>query len=72
MGKRYTGHPSQIRNAEALIRAEIETYGQWVNGECYGYTVTYADGEVDSCGGFIGWDSVKEAAEYAASISERG
>ena len=56
-----------------------ETYGQWANGECYGYRVIKArrfeDGEIcrdedegeeiDSCYGFIGYDGVEEALQEA-------
>jgi hypothetical protein len=66
MLKRYTGHATQVRKVEQAIAAEVELYGQWVNGETYGYTVTYPDGEQDSCGGYVGYDAVKEAAEQAA------
>ena len=63
MGKRYTGHPSQYKRAAEFIRAEVELYGQYVNGECYAYVVEDAEGEVvDSCGGYIGWDAVTDAA----------
>jgi len=70
VGKRYVGRPSQYKRAAELIRAEVETYGQYVNGECYGYVIEDADGEViDSCGGYIGFDAVTEAAnEYIGSI----
>lgn len=50
------------------LEDEVETLSQWCNGECFRYTITDKEGEeLDSCSGFIGLDSVKEAAnEYAA------
>lgn len=55
-----------IANAVSVLKSEIEEYGMYVNGECYGYTVKDADGnELDSCWGFIG-DYVRTAATEAA------
>jgi len=66
-GKRYVGRPAQYAKAQKLIETEVSVYGQWVNGECYGFVITDEHGyTVDSCGGFIGMDSVIEAAKYAA------
>jgi hypothetical protein len=54
--------------AEKVLRAEVETFGEFVGGECYGYVVEDPDGEeVDACWGFIGFDSVKQAAREAAA-----
>ena len=40
--------------AENLLRSEVETYDQYLRGECYGYQL-YEDGEeIDSCWGFLG------------------
>jgi hypothetical protein len=57
-----------LAQAEKVLKAEIEEYGQYVNGACYGYIVTDADGEqLDSCWGFIGskwaWESGEQAAD---------
>jgi hypothetical protein len=63
VGKRYVGRPSQYKRAAELIEAEVRLYGQYVNGECYAYSIEDADGEfVDSCGGYIGYEAVTEAA----------
>ena len=68
MGRKYTGHASQYAKAQQAIETEVELYGQYVNGETYGYRVVGSDGiEIDQCGGFVGWDAVKEAATGAAS-----
>lgn len=69
-GKRYVGRPSQYKRAAELIQTEVEVYGKYVNGECYAYVIEDADGEIiDSCGGYIGFDAVTEAAtEYIDSL----
>jgi hypothetical protein len=76
-GARRIG-PALRRSVEAQLSAEVETYGQWANGDCYGYRILDADGaETDaSCWGFIGdpQDSflIAEARdEIDAMIAER-
>ena len=50
-----------------VLKAEVETYGQWANGEVYGFIVKDTEGEeVDSCWGIIGREYVREAATEAA------
>ena len=34
-----------------VIKSELKTYEEWVNGECYGYVIPELD---DSCWGYIG------------------
>lgn len=37
-------------------------YGEWANGECYGYVVKDSEGnEIDSCYGYVGIDNVTSA-----------
>jgi hypothetical protein len=51
---------------EALT-GEVAEYDSWARGDCYGYTITDANGEeVDSRWGFIGHDYAVEAATEAA------
>jgi hypothetical protein len=69
-----------LTNAEAMIEYEVREFGQWANGEVYGYVVERAhcdaadcphDEEVESCWGFIG-DSdyaMSEGKEVAASFA---
>ena len=48
------------------MKAEIETYSHWCNGECYGFVLSKLskcdkcdqsnDKEIDSCYGFYGWN----------------
>lgn len=61
-----------------FARQACALYTTWGNGECYGYRVAVGpadeddpDGaeEVDSCWGFVGWDSVVEAAREAAETA---
>lgn len=57
------------RNSKRFEYAKsvAETYTSWANGDCWGYVLKDADGEhLDSCFGFIGMDSVEEAAREAA------
>lgn len=57
------------RNAKRLewCKNIAEEYGQWMNGECYGYVIEDEDGEqLDSCWGYIGLDYAKEEANSAA------
>ena len=40
--------------AENRLHSEVETYDQYLRGECYGFQL-YEDGEeIDSCWGFLG------------------
>jgi len=51
-----------------ILTVEVEEYGRYVNGECYGYVIEDANGEtLDSCWGFIGYEYVCEAAKEAAA-----
>lgn len=59
--------------AETVLAAEVEEYGRWCNGECYGYVVwdpIEPDEQLDSCWGFIGdeyaWEAAIEAANHEA------
>lgn len=50
-----------------VLRSEIEEYGKYVNGECYGYVLKDVDGEtVDSCWGYIGYEYVQQEAKSQA------
>lgn len=40
----------------------LSAYNDWINGACYGYTLTDEQGgDVDSCSGFIGSDGIFES-----------
>lgn len=61
--------PKRHRELEALARSIVQEYGQWLNGECYGYIakkidpITGEELDIDSCFGFIG-DQIKEGIKY--------
>ena len=51
------------KQIESYLKAQVETYDQYISGEVYGYIVRDLDGEsVDSCWGFY----TKELAETEA------
>jgi hypothetical protein len=46
---------------EKIIKAELETFNKYANGECYAFTLYDKDGEViDSCGGFYDIEDIRE------------
>lgn len=46
---------------ERVVRGELETYSQWVNGAVYRFLLRGDDGEVeDICAGFYGVEDIKE------------
>ena len=50
--------PKSFDERAAVVRRILETYSNWCNGHCYGYTL---DGE--SCGGFYDMDDLCEAVK---------
>jgi hypothetical protein len=66
-GTDWTGSEEQLQRARELITGDVRDYSMYLGGEVYGYVVTDTDGEVmDSSGGFLGWDAVREAASEMA------
>ena len=62
-------HYSEERVREALA-GEIESFGQYLAGDVYGYIVE-ADGEqVDSCWGFYGQEGIEDAISQGISAAE--
>jgi len=58
------GKENWRERAEACLKAEVETYDQYLRGDVWCYTITDADGEiVDSCCGFYGSDYAEAEAE---------
>jgi hypothetical protein len=54
-GTNWTGSKADMTRAHELMADDVEVYGQWANGECYGYTIEDASGEeVDASWGFYG------------------
>lgn len=53
-----------IEKISEYFKIELNIYCQYLNGECYGFEINTEDGEtLDSCYGYIGMDSVIEAAK---------
>lgn len=54
--------------AERCLRAEVETYDQYLTGDVYGFTITNpkTGEELDSCWGFYGLEYVQEEANSIA------
>jgi hypothetical protein len=50
------------KDFERQIRAELEEYNKYANGEVYDYILYDKDGEqIDSCGGFYSLDEIKDS-----------
>jgi hypothetical protein len=50
-----------------VLRADVETYSQYVSGDVWGFVIEDAEGEeVDSCWGIYGMGSCKEEARAFA------
>lgn len=63
-GKRLT--KDVIEKAEGCIRAETETYDQYLRGEVYGYVIEDEEGEqVVSCWGFYGLEYALQEGQDA-------
>lgn len=66
-GAEWTGSDEDRAQAAAMIKADVELYGSYVNGECYWYRVLDWDGEeMEASHGFIGWEHAEAAATEAA------
>lgn len=67
----YTGSEEDQEQARNLITSDVEVYGQYLNGEVYGYTITDTDGEVmDSLWGMYGYEYAENEARAAAKALE--
>lgn len=56
---------------EKQLRAEVDTYAEYLRGEVYCYTVTGPDGEhIDSCGGFLG--DLEDVTAQANEAAQQG
>jgi len=67
-GQPWTGSEADREQAYRLITGDVETYGQYVNGEVYGYTITDPiDGEeVEACWGIYGYSEAEDEAKQVA------
>jgi hypothetical protein len=51
-----------------VLRSEVETYDQWLQGDVYGFVIEDAEGEhLDSCWGFFGVEDCLEAAKESSN-----
>lgn len=51
---------------ESYMLQDVEMYNSYLQGNVYGYTITYPNGEIDSCGGF--YCDLDEVIEEAKSL----
>jgi len=65
------GSPRDYGTLSEMARAEVEQYGQYINGEVYGYRIVDPNGELvddddlyECAWGYIGWEAVAEAATF--------
>lgn len=65
--------PQTRKKALDLLRAEVETFDQYLTGDVWGYTITddETDEVLDSCWGFYGYDYAKEQAEEALEYQRK-
>lgn len=48
------------KQVEDALRAEVEVYSAYIQGDVYRYIVYRGDGEfIDACSGFYGWDTAE-------------
>ena len=48
---------ANVASAKRCIESELETYNDYLSGECYGFILKDSEGEeIDSCFGFYGYD----------------
>ena len=65
----WTGSDDQLATAAALMKGDVATYGQYLNGEVYGYVIIDpVDGEVvASLWGMYGYEYAEQEAADAAN-----
>lgn len=55
-----------------MMHHEVTFYGEWMNGEVYGFSIFADDSEIEeSCGGFIGHEGYKYMMEEAKATADR-
>lgn len=50
--------PKTYEEREKFARAIVEEYTKWANGETYWYCLDREDEQIESCGGFIGYEEL--------------
>lgn len=68
--KEYGNDSAESRaRAREVLNGELQEWGQYVEGDVWGYVVSGPNGEGDSCWGFYGFEyaltEAREALEYA-------
>jgi len=60
----------RLERIKDVLRSEVETYSQYINGDVYGYIVANDDDDhIDSCWGFYGYDFENNGLmEYARNV----
>jgi hypothetical protein len=62
--KNYPKNRYYLKEAENLLKSEVETYDQYLSGQVYGYIIKDKnDEELDSCWGFFGYDYIQKEAK---------
>jgi hypothetical protein len=62
----WSGTDEEIKTkALACLKAEVEEYDQYLQGDVWGYVIKKDDEEIDSCWGFYGLEYAKECAKEA-------
>lgn len=60
----YKDAPDAIERARNVALAELKRFSDYVEGDCYYYTIENAAGDLlDSCGGYIGDDEIEYIRE---------
>lgn len=60
-----------LAKAEKVLRQEVETFNDYLTGNCYGYVVEDEQGKhIDSCWGFLGDVKYAMAMDEGISIAE--
>jgi len=55
--------PENIQTAENRARAELETFGMYLSGDVYGFTVEKGGEAIDSCWGYYGEKGIEDITE---------
>jgi hypothetical protein len=58
-------------SAQEVASGIVETWNQYLQGDVWGYEITDAAGDVDSCWGFYGLDDARSEAKTAAEYNRK-
>ena len=70
--KRSDGKVQTMRQAVTdFLQCEIQTFGQYISGDVFGYNITKDGEDIDSCCGFYGYDNtLNEATDIINNITK--